>query len=104
MTTGSSMLIVALLSYGDDSVALPRPLDPLALGHLERPADRRAVPARADLVVDHVVAGGDVDVDELAVGRDELCLLGLRILGFLDLFAHHDLDRALVAHDADLGA
>src|SRR5439155_11382471 len=41
ITTGSSRLI-ALPSYGDDSMALPRALDVLVLGHLERLADRRA--------------------------------------------------------------
>src|SRR3954465_6528855 len=34
---------------------LPRPLHPLALGHLERAADHRAGLARVDHVVDHPV-------------------------------------------------
>src|SRR5438067_3471274 len=104
MTTGSSTLIGALLSYGHDPVALPRPLDALAGGHLQRFADRRARLARVDDVVDHVVARGHVDVDDLAVGLDQLGLLGLGVIGFFDLFAHHDLDRPLGAHHADLGA
>src|ERR1700688_1272045 len=110
ITTGSSRLIAALplslvaSSYGHDAVALPRPLDLLALGHLERAADRRARLARIDHVVDHVVAGRDVDVDDLAIGVDQLGLLRGRIVGFFDLFAHHDLDGALGAHHADLGA
>src|SRR5437879_3225296 len=103
ITTGSSRLI-ALPSYGDDSMALPRALDVLVLGHLERLADRRARLARVDDVVDHVVARRDVDVDDLAVRVDQLGLLGLGVLGFFDLFAHHDLDRALSAHHADLSA
>src|ERR1041385_5984730 len=89
MTTGSSRLIeLTPLSFGYDAVALPESLDPLALGLLQGAADRGARLARVDHVVDHVVAGGDVDVDDLAVGRDQLGLLGLGVLGFLDLFAH----------------
>src|SRR5687767_4098072 len=58
-----------------DAVALPRPLDALALGELERADDRRARLARVDHVVDHVVASRDVHVDQLAVGLDQLGLL-----------------------------
>ena len=46
----------------------------------------------------------DVDVDDLAVGRDQLRLLGRRVLGLLDLLADDDPDHALGAHDGDLGA
>src|SRR6202000_2680735 len=91
-------------SYRHDALALPGALDLLALGHLQPAADRQPRLARVDHVVDHVVAGGDVDVDALAVCRDQVRLLGLGVIGLLDLFAHHDLDRALRAHHADLGA
>src|SRR3954451_13480607 len=91
-------------SDGNHGVALPGPLDLLAGGHLERAADDLARLARIDHVVDHRVAGGDRDVDDLAVGLDELGLLGRGVVGLLDLPAHHDLDRALRPHDADLGA
>src|SRR5207253_213720 len=63
-------------SDGDDTRALERPLDPLALRHLERAADDWAGLARVDDVVDQVVRGGDVDVDDLAEVLDELGLLG----------------------------
>src|SRR5207248_7103740 len=95
-------VLIALLSYGDDSMALPRALDALALRHLERLADRRARLARVDHVVDHVVARRDVDVDDLAELVDQLLLLGRRVVGRLDLLAEDDLDRALGAHHADL--
>ena len=52
-------------------MALPRALDALVLGHLERADDRGAGLAGVDDVVDEVVSGGDVDVDDLAVGLDE---------------------------------
>ena len=83
-------------------MALPRPLDALALGELERADDRRPRLARVDHVVDHVVARRDVDVDQPAVGLDQLGLLGGRVLGLLDLLAEDDLDRALGAHHGDL--
>src|SRR5947209_8200142 len=78
ITTGSSMLIarglrgfVGRASYRDDAVALPWALDLLARRHLERAADRLARLARVDHVVDHVVAGGDVDVEDLAEALDQ---------------------------------
>src|ERR1039458_2804656 len=56
MRTGSSRLMRApRVSYRHDPVTLPRPLDALALGHLERSTDRRARLAGIDHVVDHVV-------------------------------------------------
>src|SRR5213076_2920748 len=60
MMAGSSRLIG--LSHRDDAVAPPGALDPLARRHLETAADRRPRLARVDHVVDHVAAGGDVDV------------------------------------------
>src|ERR1700746_1663898 len=63
ITTGSSRLMerpsFRSRSYRHHPVALPRPLDALALGHLQPTADRRARLARVDHVVDHVVAGRD---------------------------------------------
>src|SRR3954467_9259102 len=88
----------------DHAVALPGALDALALGHLERPADRRPRLAGVDDVVDHRVAGRDVDVDDLAVALDQLLLPGRGVVGRLNLLAEDDLDRALGAHHADLGA
>src|SRR5690242_19377012 len=100
MTTGS-------LNMGSDRhhpVPLPRTIHALALGHLERPAHRGPGLPRVDHVVDHVVAGRDVDVDDLAEVLDQLAPLGGRILSLLDLLAEDDLDRALGPHHADLRA
>src|SRR5438128_10891072 len=91
MTTGSSVLIV-LLSYGDDSMALPWALDALALGHLQRLADRRARLARVDHVVDHVVARRDVYVDDIAVLPAPLGPLVLAGSSSFAPFAHLDPD------------
>src|SRR5579884_63108 len=104
MTTGSSTDTARASSYRHDPALLPWPLDLLAGRHLEPAADRGPRLARVDHVVDHVVAGGDVDVDDLAEVLDQLLLLGRRILGLLDLAAEDDLDRALGSHHADLGA
>ena len=79
-----------------------RSLDALAGRHLQAPADRLAGLTRIDHVVDHVVAGRTVDVDQLAVVGDQLGPPGLGVLGLGDLLAEDDLDRALGAHDADL--
>src|SRR5271156_2870797 len=104
MTTGSSRLIPRSWgrgwpsSDGDDRAALVGTLDALAGGHLERPAHRGPRLARVDDVVDHVVAGRDVDVDDAAVGGDQLGPLGRRVLGLLDLLAEDDLHRALGPH------
>src|ERR1700749_3545107 len=71
MMAGSSTLIGGA-SDRDHARPLERPLDPLARRHLQRPADGDSCLARVDHVVDHVVAGGDVDIDDLAVGGDQL--------------------------------
>src|SRR3954447_13470 len=71
-------------SDGNHGVALPRTLDLLAGGHLERAADDLARLARIDHVVDHRVARRDRDVDDLAVGLDQLGLLGRGVVGLLD--------------------
>src|SRR5664280_369871 len=55
------------------------------------------------IVIDHVVAGRDVDVDDLAEVLDQLLLGGHRVLGRFDLLAEDDLDRPLGTHDRDLG-
>src|ERR1700744_5264353 len=107
MITGSSTLIFGcsrVRSYRHDPGALERTLHALAGRQLERAADRRARLPRIDHDVDHVVAGRDVDVDDLAEVLDQLGALGGRIVGPLDLLAEDDLDRALGAHHADLGA
>src|SRR5437764_10040108 len=65
ITTGSSRLIVGERSYRDDAVALPRASYVLAGRELQRAADGGASLPRVDHVIDHVVAGGDVDVDDL---------------------------------------
>src|SRR5579862_9979811 len=90
MTTGSSRLIA---SYRHDAVALPGTLHLLARRELEAAADRGPGLPRVDHVVDHVVAGGDVHVDDLAEVLDQLGALGRRVLGLLDLLAEDDLDR-----------
>src|SRR5215210_6036092 len=48
-------------SYGHHSMLPPGPLDALVLGHPQRLDHTRARLARVDYVVDHRVAGGDVD-------------------------------------------
>src|SRR3984885_8261395 len=107
ITTGSSRLTCVLRggwrSHRHHSGAFPRALDPLAGGHLERPADCRARLSRIDHVVDHVVPGRDVHVDDLTEAVDQLAFLGLGVLGLLHLLAKDDLDRALRPHHADLG-
>src|ERR1700749_4653236 len=101
MMAGSSTL-TDVSSDRHDAGSLPRSLHLLALRHLQGPADRGPGLARVDDVVDHVVAGGHVDVDDLAVGVDQLLALCRRVLGLLHLLAEDDLHRALGAHDADL--
>src|SRR5579884_1220758 len=91
-------------SYGHHAISLPRPVDALGRRQLERAADCGPRLARVDDVVDHGVAGRDVDVDDLAELLDQLLTLGRRVLGLLHLLAEDDLDRALGAHHADLGA
>src|SRR5579862_6306533 len=78
-------------SYRHHSMPLPRPLDALARGHLQRATDRLAGLARVDHVVDQVVARCDVHVEHLPEPLDQLGALGLGVLGFLDLFAKGDL-------------
>src|SRR4051794_39651381 len=102
--TGSSRLIARpgappRPSDRGHAVASPRALHLLGFCELERADDRRARLPRVDHVVDHAVARGDVDVDEAAVGGDQLGPPGPRILRFLHLLAEHDLDGALRAHD-----
>src|SRR5215207_3588831 len=75
----------------DDARLLVGALDLLADRHLQGAADRRSRLAWVDDVVDHRVAGGDVDIDDRAVVGDQLGLLRGRVLGLLDLLAEHDL-------------
>src|SRR5579863_4801972 len=72
ITTGSSRLTTLSnrRSYRHHTASLPRPLDMLGLSELERTADRRPRLAWVDHVIDHVVACGDIDVDDLAELRD----------------------------------
>ena len=58
---------------------------PVCPSHLQPSADRRPGLPRVDHVIDHVVAGRDIDVDDLAVGVDQLLALGRGILGLQDL-------------------
>src|SRR5579875_618723 len=95
MTAGSFRLMALDREH---SVTFPRAVDVLGRRHLERAADGRPRLARVDDVVDHRVAGGHVDVDDLAKVLDQLLALGRGIVGALDLLAEDDLDRALGAH------
>src|ERR1700722_11308307 len=108
MTTGSSRLTGSLhdsmWSYGDDPRLLPRPLDLLALRHLQPAADRGARLAWVDHVVDEVVAGGDVHVEHLFEVLDQLGLLCRRVLCRVYRLTEGDLNDPLGSHHADLGA
>src|SRR4051794_7007047 len=104
MTGSSTLRAGTLASDGIHTVPAPRTLQLLVLREPQRPDDRRAGLAGVDHIVDHPVPRGDVDVDEPAVGGDQLGPLRRRVLRLLHLLAEHDLHRALGAHHGDLRA